>query len=738
MASKVSAGRSLLLGNLAIGQKLGLVLALMVLPVAILAWLLWDARKEKIGVAHSEVRGVEYLTTLRSLLESVPQHRSLTYAALTGSVTERSRAEQLQAAIDRSITALESVNERFSQLNVTDAVAQLKRHWQEVKLSISKNSVRESVEAHNRMENSLIELVRQVGERSALISDTQLDSYYLMDAVVNRLPIITDRMNRLAYVTANALTRKTPEDRLQVQVLADNVNDLVEDLHRNLGAAFAANPSIEPKINPALTAAVRAADAWLRPLAEGNLERFGSTERAMLAAAESTAPFFALYDTVLPNLRELLENRAKKLTREMYTEWATAGFVLLLAAGLVHLVNRSIKTQIRQIGDAFTLIGNGNYEVRVPVTSRDELGHMAAMMNAVLDNTLSLIQSRDERNRIQQSIQKLLDDISGVAAGDLTQEAEVTAEVTGAIADSFNYMISELRQIVSSVNSTTANVGESAKEVLRTAENLAQGSLGQAQQISEATQSIEQMVRSIREVSSTSTQAASVADQAFQKAKQGAEAVQKTIQGMNGIRNQVQETSKRLKGLGERSQEIGSIVQLIGDIADRTSILALNASIQAAMAGESGRGFAVVAEEVERLAERAAEATKKVSTLIKSIQADTSEAITAMEETTREVVQGSNVAYDAGRMLGEIEAVSAELSKLIQSISAASEQQSLGSELISKSMREISLHTQETAEGARQAAISVQQLAQLTDELRRSMQRFRLPEEEEEEKFATR
>jgi twitching motility protein PilJ len=287
-----------------------------------------------------------------------------------------------------------------------------------------------------------------------------------------------------------------------------------------------------------------------------------------------------------------------------------------------------------------------------------------------------------------------------------------------------------LRQLVSNVNVTTSHVGQSARTVLATAETLAQGSVSQANQIAEASGSIEAMVRSIREVSTTASTAATVADQTFRKAKQGSEAVQKTIEGMGGIRNQVQETSKRLKGLGERSQEIGSIVQLIGDIADRTSILALNASIQAAMAGEAGRGFAVVAEEVERLAERAAEATKKVNTLIKSIQADTSEAITAMEETTREVVQGSNLANAAGRTLSEIESVSAELSSLIRSISSASEEQALGSENISRSMSEISIHTQETAEGAKQAAASVQQLTELTDELRRSMQRFKLPSEE--------
>jgi twitching motility protein PilJ len=718
------------LANLPIGRKLGLVLGLMAVPVVILGLLFMQARNEQINAANAEIAGVEYIGALRSLLESIPQHRNMVNAALNGDTTERSRAEQIQSAIDRSFATVESVNAKYPQFGATDKVAQLKRNWQDVKLGALKMGVRESIDAHNRVVNDLADLIRHVGDQSNLVSDPNLDAYYVMQAVVTQLPAITDRLSRLGYLAGNAIVRKTPEERLQAQVLADQVDSLIQEMQRNLGVAFSKNPALEPRVNPAVVTAVRGADSFIRPLKEGNLERFGAMDRAMQGANAATTPFFALYDAALPSLRGLVETRVAELSRQKYTQLGLGVAVLLLMAALVSVVNRSITGQIKQISEAFSLIGAGNFDVRVPVTSRDELGSMAASMNAVLDNTLVLIQSRDERNRIQQSIQKLLDDISGLATGDLTQEAEVTAEVTGAIADSFNYMISELRQIVRSVNRTTADVGDSAKLVLKTTEVLARGSQGQAKQIAEATSSIEEMAKSVKQVSATAGQASNVAEQTFQKAKQGSEAVQKTIQGMGGIRNQVQETSKRLKGLGERSQEIGSIVQLIGDIADRTSILALNASIQAAMAGEAGRGFAVVAEEVERLAERAAEATKKVNTLIKSIQADTTEAIAAMEETTREVVDGSNLANAAGRALSEIESVSAELTTLIQSISSASEIQAVGSEYITKTMADISQNTSSAAEGAKNAAESVHQLATLAEELRRSMQRFRLPADE--------
>ncbi|HUQ92657.1 MAG TPA: HAMP domain-containing methyl-accepting chemotaxis protein [Bryobacteraceae bacterium] len=728
MPSNSSASSAL--ANFSIGRKLGLVLGLMIVPAFVLGVLFIHARNEQINAAKAEVGGVEYISALRSLLEAIPQHRNMTNAALNGDSTERSRAEQLQTGIDRSIQAVETVNSRFPQFGASDRVNSLKRGWGEIKGGALRLGVKESIEQHNRLVGELVEIVRQVADKSNLIFDPDLDSYYLMDAAVNQLPVITDRISRLGYLAGNAIVRKSAEDRLQAQVLSDNVDSLIQGMQRNLGVAVSVNASLDGRVNNLSVAAARGADPWLRPLRGGNVEAFGAMDRAMQGATAATSPFFTLYDAVLGNLKTLVEARIDRLNRETYTQLTCGMLVVLLVVLAGWHISRAITGQIRQINDSFALIGSGNFDVRVPVTSKDELGHMAESMNAVLDNTLSLIQSRDERNRIQQSIQKLLDDISGVAAGDLTQEAEVTAEVTGAIADSFNFMIVELRQIVKNVHQTTSNVGESAKNVLKTTEELAKGSEGQAKQIADATGSIDHMVKSIRDVSSSAGQAKSVAEHTFQKAKQGSEAVQKTIQGMGGIRNQVQETSKRLKGLGERSQEIGSIVQLIGDIADRTSILALNASIQAAMAGEAGRGFAVVAEEVERLAERAAEATKKVSTLIKSIQADTSEAITAMEETTREVVDGSNLANAAGRMLSEIESVSSQLTNLIQNISSASEEHAMGSEYISKTMSGISTHTQDTAAGAKNAAQSVQQLAGLADELRRSMQRFRLPADE--------
>jgi methyl-accepting chemotaxis protein len=403
------------------------------------------------------------------------------------------------------------------------------------------------------------------------------------------------------------------------------------------------------------------------------------------------------------------------------------GMATILVLWVSYKFANGFTRQTDSITNMLHEIGIGHFEARADVISQDELGGVAHSINSMCDNTLSLIQSREERDAIQASMMKLMEEVSDVASGDLTVEANVADGVTGSIADSINFMIGQLRKIVSNVKDATVQVSSSANQIQSTTEHLSRGSEAQATQIVDASTAIDEMAASINQVAENTNQSAAVARQARENASQGSKAVQDTILGMDRIRDQVQDSAKRIKRLGESSQEIGEIVQLISDIADRTSILALNASIQAAMAGEAGQGFAVVAEEVERLAERSTDATKQIAALIKAIQSDTAEAISAMEESTKEVVNGSNLAVQAGDALSEIDSVSQKLDDLIHVISLATKQQARVAEELSKSMNGISNVTQQTAAGTKQAAVSVSDLAQLADELRASVSMFKLP-----------
>jgi len=338
-------------------------------------------------------------------------------------------------------------------------------------------------------------------------------------------------------------------------------------------------------------------------------------------------------------------------------------------------------------------------------------------------------QTAETNERNQNAILRLLDELADLADGDLTTTATVTEDFTGAIADSINYTIDQLRVLVSRINNTSERVLTASKDTQQTALHLAEASEHQAQEIAGASAAVNEMAVTIDQVSANAAESAGVAERSVSIANNGAKVVQNTIHGMDTIREQIQDTSKRIKRLGESSQEIGDIVSLINDIADQTNILALNAAIQASMAGDAGRGFAVVADEVQRLAERSATATKQIESLVKTIQNDTNEAVISMEQTTSEVVRGARLAQDAGVALEEIETVSANLAELIQNISNAARQQASSAGHISNTMNVIQEITSQTSAGTNATAASIGNLSDMAVELRSSVTGFKLPED---------
>lgn len=333
---------------------------------------------------------------------------------------------------------------------------------------------------------------------------------------------------------------------------------------------------------------------------------------------------------------------------------------------------------------------------------------------------------QEENLRNEKAIKRLLAELDDLAEGDLTVSATVSEDFTGAIADSVNFAIEQLRQLVQTINTTAIKVAQSSEQTQTTAVELAEASEHQAQEIAGVSAAINEMAVSIDQVSSNAAESATVAQRSVAIAHNGAEVVNRSIEGMNTIREQIQETSKRIKRLGESSQEIGDIVGLINDIADQTNVLALNAAIQASMAGESGRGFAVVADEVQRLAERSANATKQIETLVRTIQADTNEAVMSMESTTTEVVRGAKLAKDAGEALDKVQSVSNKLADLIQNISNAAQQQASSAGHISKTMNVIQDITSQTSSGTLATARSVGQLNEMAASLKESVADFKL------------
>jgi twitching motility protein PilJ len=326
----------------------------------------------------------------------------------------------------------------------------------------------------------------------------------------------------------------------------------------------------------------------------------------------------------------------------------------------------------------------------------------------------------------QAAILRLMNELQTVAEGDLTQQATVTEDITGAIADSVNYTVEELRSLVSQVQTTVARVTDTTQQVEQTSTELLAASTEQLREIRDTGESVLQMAGRINDVSAQAQQTAQVARESLQASESGLQAVQNSIGGMNSIRDQIQETSKRIKRLGESSQEIGEITELIGDITEQTNVLALNAAIQAASAGEAGRGFSVVAEEVQRLAERSGDATRQIAAIVRTIQTDTQDAVAAMERSTQGVVEGARLSDAAGAALADIDRVTRELAELIETIAEQSSREASSANVVAENIQHIFAVTEQTSAGTRSTAQMVRELSRSAEELKASVSRFKV------------
>lgn len=460
-------------------------------------------------------------------------------------------------------------------------------------------------------------------------------------------------------------------------------------------------------------------DQVLTALLKGD-SKLGITPVRNSQALQSLGKVKSLFETIEPQINTIL-NSSSDL------------FAVRGAADEIFLDSRDVFDEAANLKGAIAELP----DTRLWPSQTTGILGLAVMVFVVWILVYSFLSAERRRAKIaakhnkknQQAILKLLDEMSTLADGDLTVEASVTEDITGAIADSVNFAIEQLRELVKGIKFTAQEVAGSAMETRSSTSELAEAATKQAEQIGAATESVQKMAQSFDTMAKRSSESSDVARKSVDIAHSGGERVRETINGMDTIREQIQQTSKRIKRLGESTQEIGDIVGLINGIAEQTNVLALNAAIQAASAGGAGKGFAVVADEVQQLAESATNATKRIGTLVQTIQADTSEAVVSMELTTTEVVTGARLAEDAGTALEQIESVSKDLSTLIASVAEEAHAQSVKATDISGLMKSVQEVSVQASESSTQAATSVEKLAELVMRLSDSVTDFKLPED---------
>ena len=403
-----------------------------------------------------------------------------------------------------------------------------------------------------------------------------------------------------------------------------------------------------------------------------------------------------------------------------------AALALLAGVGVWYALGAKVTTPLKQLTDFSEKVGAGDYKTRMAIDSPDDFGFIAENLNRANERASRAVFNQEAQENLQRSVTDFLTIVSQIARGDLTLRGKVTNDALGNVVDSVNYMLDNFAKVLERVRKAAVDVSSSANDILVSSEEMANGATQQDQEITNTSSAVEESTVSMKQVSNNAEASAEAARRALDAAEQGNRAVRDTLEGMQRIRASVQATAKKIKSLGDRSLEISEIINVINDITEQTNLLALNAAIEAARAGEAGRGFAVVADEVRKLAEHSRTATKDIAALIKAIQAETNEAVVVMEEGTREVEVGARLADQAGKALDAISSVVRQSAELVQEISLASKQQVRGTEGVANAMQIISNITRQTSQGARQTARTVENMVRLSEQLNEALSQFRI------------
>ncbi|MFH1197643.1 MAG: methyl-accepting chemotaxis protein [bacterium] len=738
-----------LISNLKVSRKLYLISAAFILPVLFLLYALTTEQNIRIDFGQKELYGDQYLRPLRQLFEIAPQIKYNSSIGISNSSTEQQTIIQ---KIDDVFKSLDEVDAELNEyLTTTDKLNELKSSWDDLKTNIENSG------KQDKFNSSIRGLISYVGDMSNLILDPDLDSFYLMDATLLKLPENWDLQYQLLTYVEGLISKGflTPDEKTELTVKLGLLKNNTIALDNDLKVAFNNNPAANLKnaLGANIEKCIEVTNRFTSMIDENILKPDSisiSGESYRSVANSAIEENFKFWDSTIFELDGLLQARIDGFTGSKYLTLISIGILLLVTLSFVYFISKNITTSISELSDSAQKFAAGDDNVEIKLQSADELGKLGEVFNQMIRKIQeSILQIKKEKESVDkkielavkeselknaylnESVNTMLNGIEKFANGNLDIELKIiNNDEIGKLFGGFNKAVKSIRKLVVTLNEAINSTAESSRQISVNSNQIAAGINEQSMQANEVVAAVEEMTKTIFETSQNTENASSSAKRSGEIAKEGGKVVNETIEGMVKISGVVQKAAQTVMELGNSSDQIGEIIQVIDDIADQTNLLALNAAIEAARAGEQGRGFAVVADEVRKLAERTTKATKEIAGMIKLIQEKTAGAVESMNEGTLEVEKGKKLTDRAGESLNEIIRSAEELVDSVSQVAVAGQEQSSAAEQISKNLVMINDVTQENASGVQQIAHSAGKLDELTNDLKELISKFQFTENE--------
>jgi methyl-accepting chemotaxis protein len=721
------------LSKLRVGRRLAISVAVLVVPLTVLGYFYVQSKIEAAQVARLEKDGVDYLAPLDRFMRHSAEHRGLSNLYLNGNQAILPKIREVEEKVEKDLIELEARNGHVdAQLKAQEKTAAIKSEWSSLKNEALGLAPADSFSRHTALIKQALELNDTVTKTSILILDTKPETWYLMDATALHGAPLAEKIGVLRGF-ATGLVQKgatEPAERVAIAAQMASVNEEFETIKRSLADVYRYAPSLKSEIDPEIASTESKLRTFL-----GRVETLSRGDTLAMTAPE----FFALGTAALDEHNKLRDTSIRVfhrlldgvIAKHAFAQWLAILLVVatvLIALLIAFVTVRSVTNPVGLLTGVVDRLAKGDNDARARLDTPDEIGTLARQFDVMMDErvaTQAAIQK--ENDQLNESILGLLVAVAQLARRDLTIKMPVTEDVTGPLADALNLLSGETAKVLQEVSNISADVTSASLKVKQQSDTVMAVAENERREVELTAESLAATVQAMDRIAELARICNVAADNAIETTEIALQTVNGTVGGINGIRDTIRETEKRIKRLGERSQEISGVVNLINSIAERTHILALNASMHAASAGEAGRGFAVVADEVQRLAENARQATAQIATLVNNIQTETSDTVTTMNTAISQVVEGSKLAEQAGEQMKRTQETTATLVASVQKIAHSSQEQAKASNELLTRAKAIQNSSQETSAKLEEQNADTNSLVEYAKSLIGAVRVFKLP-----------